>query len=377
MAEPDFAAEGLLDGLEPEDRAARRKLLGELYEQGVSLAELKRAVLQQRLAILPVELVLGGAQSFTPEELAEDIGVDVETLARQRAALGLPRPEPGEKVLTDADRDAALRGKAVREAGLDDVAALDLLRVMGEAGARVAESLREMVGETLVRPGDTELDLGHRYAAFARATAPQLGETLGYVANVHLRELLRDAAISDVERRRGELMPGAEDVSVAFADLVGFTRLGAEVPADELGQVAGRLAELAIARAEAPVRLVKTIGDAAMLVSAESAPLIEAALDLVDAADREGQDFPQLKAGVASGPALHRGGDWYGHTVNLASRVTSIARPASVLATREVHDAFPDAFRWSFAGERKLKGIGAEALFRARRREDGELPEEV
>jgi adenylate cyclase len=68
------------------------------------------------------------------------------------------------------------------------------------------------------------------------------------------------------------------------------------------------------------------------------------------------------------GAALSRAGDWYGRPVNLASRVTAIARPGSVLATREVRDAVGAAYRWSSAGARSLKGVdGPVRLYRARR----------
>jgi adenylate cyclase len=157
-------------------------------------------------------------------------------------------------------------------------------------------------------------------------------------------------------------------MAVCFADLSDFTRLGEVAPVEEVGAVAGRLAGLASEVAGGPVRLVKTIGDAAMLVSPEPPALVEAALSLVDAADAEGEDFPQLHAGVALGPVVSRGGDWYGHTVNVASRIAAIARPASVLCEDAVHEAAPEAFRWSFAGERRLKGVKRPVrLWRARR----------
>jgi adenylate cyclase len=155
---------------------------------------------------------------------------------------------------------------------------------------------------------------------------------------------------------------------VCFADLVGFTRLGEEVPPDELSNLAGRLEALARDAAQLPVRLVKTIGDAAMLTCTEPEPLLDATLGLLDAAEGEGEDFPQLRAGMAIGPALSRAGDWFGRPVNLASRITGIARPGSVLAEREVHDSVPDAYRWSYAGERRLRGVRHPVtLFRARR----------
>ena len=144
--------------------------------------------------------------------------------------------------------------------------------------------------------------------------------------------------------RSGGRLPGSREVAVCFADLVGFTRLGEEVAPEELGHLAARLEALAAEAAEPPVKLVKTIGDAAMLASPEPEPLLDAALKLIDAADAEGEDFPQLRAGAAIGLALPRAGDWFGRPVNLASRITAIARPGSVLAEREVREAAADAY---------------------------------
>ena len=121
------------------------------------------------------------------------------------------------------------------------------------------------------------------------------------------------------------------------------------------------------------MRLVKTIGDAAMLVSPETEPLVRVTLDLVHAANEAGEDFPLLRAGVARGEAIPRGGDWYGRPVNVASRVTGVARPGSVLATEAVHEEVEGAFDWSFAGKKKLKGVkDAVPLFRAREKETAE-----
>jgi adenylate cyclase len=117
------------------------------------------------------------------------------------------------------------------------------------------------------------------------------------------------------------------------------------------------------------VRLVKTIGDAAMLASIEPQALPGAALALLEAADAEGEEFPQLRAGAALGPALPRAGDWFGRPVNLASRITAVARPGSLLVDRALHEATTDAYSFSFAGERRLRGIaGRVALYRARPR---------
>jgi adenylate cyclase len=154
---------------------------------------------------------------------------------------------------------------------------------------------------------------------------------------------------------------------------VDFTKLGERVPPDQLGEVAGRLGDLAGEIACRPVRLVKTIGDAAMLVSPEAEPLVAAALDLVEAAEAQGDDYPLLHAGIAWGPALPRAGDWYGSTVNLASRLTDFARPGSVVANEDMHEQAEDGYSWSFAGKRKFKGIkGDLPVYRVRREGAGD-----
>jgi adenylate cyclase len=135
-----------------------------------------------------------------------------------------------------------------------------------------------------------------------------------------------------------------------------------------LERLASRLAELARDVAVPPVRLIKTMGDAVMLVCLEPVPLLEAMLNLVGAADAE--DIPALRVGVASGSAVSRAGDWFGSPVNVASRVTSVARPGSVLAAESARDTIcdTDRFVWSFAGARHLKGVTGETkLYRARR----------
>jgi adenylate cyclase len=134
----------------------------------------------------------------------------------------------------------------------------------------------------------------------------------------------------------------------------------------------GRLDRIAREFANPPVRLVKMIGDAAMLVSADNEALLDSSLGLIDAAEEQGDGFPSLRAGVARGAALSRAGDWYGRPVNLASRISAVARPGSVLCAAEVRDVAPDAYRWSYAGRRRLRGIkGGVELFRVRREAEG------
>jgi adenylate cyclase len=179
----------------------------------------------------------------------------------------------------------------------------------------------------------------------------------------HVREAVRRGMLRRTEIEAGHVQ-GEQDLSVCFADLVGFTRLGGQIEVEELGTVAVRLAELAAEVTIQPVRLVKTIGDAAMFVSREGTASVDAALGLVQAAHEA--DLPLLRAGIAFGPALTVAGDWYGQSVNLASRVTGVARPGSVLCTEEVRDATAEQFSWSPAGRHRLKNVGTVPLYRPR-----------
>jgi adenylate cyclase len=231
--------------------------------------------------------------------------------------------------------------------------------------ARFAAAIASIFGDTFLHPGDSERDVALRYAAMAKELTPATTPIVGAALNAHVRESARRGIIGRAERERGHLSVEEETVT-CFVDLVGFTSLGAQVGAEELGTVATTLAELAADVTRPPVRLVKTIGDAAMFVSADAAPVLEAALALVDAV--EAAELPSLRAGLALGPAFNRAGDWYGNSVNLASRVTGVARPGSVLATQEVRDAAADDFAWSFAGRFRLKGVPDPVpLHRARR----------
>lgn len=373
MPEIDFEAEGLLEGLEGPARESRLKLLHELADDGVPAQELHDAAAAGRLALLPVErTLLGEGPRYSSSDIADRSEVDLEVLKRWNRALGIPNPEPGDQVLGDTDLEAARQLKAFRDLGLPEEEMMQVARTIGMAMARIAQSNRELFLRTLVREDDDEHELARRFETAAQAMLPQLAPVLTYALQRHLIEQIRGDVIAAADLASGEVGK-ANELSVCFADLVDFTKLGERIAVEELGLVASRLEEMATSIAEPPVRLVKTIGDAAMLVSNEGGPLGEAALALVAAADAEGEQFPMLRVGVAYGPAVGRGGDFYGAPVNLASRITGVARPGSVLADEHAKEAMGETFAYSFAGERRLKGIGAVKLYRVRRepREEG------
>jgi adenylate cyclase len=366
----DFEAEGLLENLTGDARKARLALLDDLTQAGVPLEELKRAVEESRLALLPVERVFDpGDVRYSAREVADRAGLDLGFLVKLLRALGAITPDPEEQVFGDGDLEAARRAKLFLDAGLPPEAVLETSRLIGISMASLADANREMVGEVFTDPGIDERELALRYAAAAQTMAPLLGETLVHAYRIHLREAIRQAVVTEAELAEGRIY-GSDDVTIAFADLVGFTRLGESLEIEQIGDLTGRLFELSSDVARPPVRLVKMIGDAAMFASREPIPVLEAVLELVEAAGSDA--IPSLKAGVATGKALGRGGDWYGRPVNLAARITGFARPDSVVVADGVKEAVQSAdeqgFDFSFAGKRRFKGITEEvAVHRLRR----------
>ncbi len=317
--------------------------------------------------LLPVERkIAGDGPRYTPREVAEISGVELERLQRFTAAFGVPYPDPDERSATEADLEAARRIRAFLEAGLPEDGMLQVARTIGMGTARIAEANRELVVRTVMRPGQSERDLAASLAAAAEHMLPLAGPTLVHAFELQMLEQVRRDVIGAADLASGEI-GGTAELTVCFADLVEFTRLGEEIAAEELGRIAGRLEAMASAVAQPPVRLVKTIGDAAMFVSTEPEPMLAAALALVAAAEAEGEQFPWLRAGLARGLVLPRSGDYYGRPVNLASRITGVARPGSVVVSEAIEEAVGEGYRYTFIGERRLKGIDSRVrLFRAR-----------
>jgi adenylate cyclase len=352
----DWEGEGLLEGLDDGERQGRVELLDHLHDEGCTVDELRQAVEEERLVLLPLERALSGDVSQSQREIAEASGLELERLVEFRQALGLAIPDPDAKVFSEQDAEAAERAAELQRAGFPLEDTIEVARVLGRGIARYAEALHVLFAQTHLEAGDSELELARKLQSGAEELLPLSSQLLDHVFLLHMRQLLRTDYIGLAERSSGKIKDTTE-TAVAFADLVGFTELGETVDIEELGGLAARLAKMAGEVVTQPVRLVKQIGDAVMLVSPDAAAAVATCLELVERAERE-ENFPPLRAGVAYGPAVNRWGDWFGSTVNVASRLTSRARPNAVLVTEAVKDsAGEDAFVWSAAGEKKLKGL--------------------
>ena len=343
------------DGAEAGD-GAREQLVARLRRSGVASSEIERAEHHGRLPTLTVEDALGGPRRHTLTAVAREAHLDPAFLRRLLRASGRPSPGRGERAFTDEDVELARLIRRFVDAGLPREGILEVARVLGQGMSHTADAVRRMAGDVFLRPGDSELALALRYAHAAEELTPLVGPLVGYQLRALVRDGLSQDLVTESERREGRLS-GTSTVGVAFADMVDYTRLGEKLPLEDLTRIATRFADLAGAAVERPARVVKTIGDAVMLVSPEVPPLVASIVAMIAGVEAEEEDFPALRVGIAYGPATNRSGDWYGSTVNVASRVTDVAKPGRVLATEEARRAAGPDYEWKRRRRRNLRGV--------------------
>src|SRR4051794_31149993 len=334
----------------------RDELLERLREGGYADDDIQAAEDGGRLAAFAVERALGGEERYSLTDLAHESGLGTTYLRELMQAVGRPNPQRGERPFTDEDLEAARMVKAFVDAGLGRQDMLEVGRVISQCMAQVAEAVRRLAGNALLQPGDSEYTVGLRFSQAVDELAPFMPQLLDYHLRAHLRDAIRRQLITEAERQAGHL-EDTTDVAIAFADLVDYTRLGQQLAPEDMGQIASRFAALSAKMAKRPVRLVKTIGDGALFVSDEVPPLLDTLQRLVQEVGSEGREFPDVRVGVAYGPATTTGGDWFGGTVNLASRVAGAAKPGRILATEEV-EARASELKWKRTRRRRLKGVG-------------------
>ncbi|MDT5219966.1 MAG: adenylate cyclase [Mycobacterium sp.] len=374
----DVNIDDLLDGLEGPARTERAELVTWLLEQGITAEEIRTT--DPPLLLASRHLIGDDGTYMSAREMSETHGIDLELLQRVQRAIGLARvDDPDAAIHMRADGEAAAYAQKFVDVGLSPDQVVAVVRVLAEGLSNAAEVMRYTALAAILRPGATELQIAQGSKLLVSQIAPLLGPMIQHMLLLQLRHTMETEAVNAGERAAGKPLPGARPVTIAFADLVGFTKLGEVVSAEELGQLAGRLADLARDLTAPPVRFIKTIGDAVMLMCPQPGPLLDTVLKLVEVVDTD-DAFPRLRAGVASGMAVSRAGDWFGSPVNVASRVTGVARPGTVLVAESVKEALSQTgddagIDWSFVGGRRLKGIKGESkLFRVRRGQSDPRP---
>ncbi|MCU1685091.1 MAG: adenylate cyclase [Amycolatopsis sp.] len=282
--------------------------------------------LQQRLE----RILLGGKRKYTRLDVFEKAGVEPERVSRLWRALGFATVEDDEVVFTDADVEALrITDGLVRSGLVDPSIEVSVTRALGLHLSRLAEWQVHMLW-TLITENQ---ELGKNERQIARVVdrlLPELERVQNFVWRRHLAAYAGRALASPEE--------DLETLTqvVGFVDMVGYTRLTRRVDEGELSDVLDRFEALTTdVIAEHRGRVVKMIGDEVLFVADSAVDAAEIALTLTERTNAD-ERLPAVRAGMASGRILSRFGDVYGSVVNLASRLTSVARPGTILVDKEL-----------------------------------------
>jgi adenylate cyclase len=350
-------------------------------EKQIAAAEEQGADAVQLLAI--ERILLPGEQRYTRSEVVAKVGVDLDEARHIWRALGFPDTSDDARVFTDSDAEALRTLKELIDQGVvDREVALQLARVFGQSLSRMADSqiatLRSRVEEPLRNAGASEHEVAEAVTAVTAAILPTIEGFVTYLWRRHLAAAAQRQLFIGADAETGQ-----EIATVGFADMVGFTAISQQLDERELAGIVDRFESVAYDTiAEHGGRIVKMIGDEVMYVTDDPA---SGALIASTLAEVYGDDeaMPDVRVGLAMGPVLAREGDYFGPTVNLASRIVNIAYAGSAVVSDEIHEALDgdERFGWKALRPRRLKGIGWTPLWVLTRPGKGAsrtgLPEEV
>ena len=359
------------DGTFPRRDVMRARVVAYLQTVGIDAADLGRALDSGELTLGYLEAAgrhhPRSARSYA--ETGEAIGLPFETLERLYVAFGLRPPERDEPVREEDT--AVLEALGVMAAGgVGEAGLLRLARVWGDGVRRIAQYLPHHFHET-VEDAFRRRGLGDNqaYEAAINEVGLRVGRSgedlLGWLFRRHSEVFATAHQVDHVEtalehsgiRRRAPRTPGA----AVFADLSGYTRLTEESGDEAAADVALAFAQL-VGEVAAKHRgtIVKLLGDGVLLHFPDPGDAVRASLVLVERAPAQG--LPPAHIGVNAGPMLYDQGDYFGRTVNVASRIASHAEAGRVLVGESVVEAAPpNGFTLSEVGRFELKGV-AEPL---------------
>ncbi|RNL65112.1 adenylate/guanylate cyclase domain-containing protein [Nocardioides marmoriginsengisoli] len=324
---------------------------------------------QEIFELLELHL-LGSHPTMTGAQIAAEIGIPMELARLRWRSLGFTAVGDDEVAFTEADLQAMRLTQRMHDLGLiqtEDEAAL--IRTLGRSFARLAEWQITMLARSIDPSG---LD-GPGLTAVMDEVTPVIEEVQNYIWRRH--------TLSAASRML--LAPPAEDAgdeiatAIGFADIVGYTRQTRSLSQTELARLVDHFEARALAIITSHQgRIIKTIGDEILFAADAAADAAHIALELVEE-HLVDEDFPQLRVGVGWGPVLNRLGDVFGPTVNIASRLTSIARPGRVLIDKELAEAIegdPD-FKLRRTRRASVKGYRRLEPWALRRPlDEGDLP---
>ncbi len=368
-----WAREGLVahfDGRWTPGAIGAARLIHRMRERGHSLAQIRRAMEDGRLAFGYLdELLPPPRETHTLQQAARLTGLEPALIERIVTALGWSSSRS--RTLSDPELQLLRYVAFVLDAGLPLVALLQLVRVYGQAMAQVADAEVRLfhiyVHEPLMRSGVSGMQVAEEMLGLAREVLPLAAPIMDSVHQRYLQHFIEQDVVghmeADLDGDMDEL--GRLRVAVAFADLAGYTRLTEEEGELQAVDAVERFVEAVEATLPDDARVIKTIGDAVMVVGSDAATLTDWAV----AFQARQLERPLPRIGIHAGEALYRDGDYYGRDVNIASRVSARSAGGEVLVTRPIVDQAGPHLEFERIGQIKLKGFSQPTeIFLARRR---------
>ena len=297
--------------------------------------------------------ILGAVPELTGEEVADTAGLTVQQAKRLWRALGFPEAN-GTTAFSTADADALVRVAAmVDKGGLEFDTIVRMTRAVGQTMDRLAEWEVATLAAQLDKSGaqGSKRDEALR---LVETIGPDFEALLTYVWRRHLV-----AAVTRVEGLDGDANEQVAEATVGFADLVSFSALTNRLDEDDIGQ----LVEKFEGRSHDVVslhrgRVVKTLGDSVLFLAPTPAEGVEIAWDIVKVIGGD-KRLPDVRVGVVTGSVVLRMGDVYGPAVNLAARLTGVARRNRVITDLHTAEGLDhDKYETRVLPARPLRGFG-------------------
>jgi adenylate cyclase len=345
------------------------RIVARLRERGYSVQRIQEASQSGKLAFGYLDELLPSSRArYTLAEATRATNLEPELIERLVSAMGLN--VLSSESISEEDLQVLRYGADIIAAGLPLPALLQIVRVYGQAMAQIADAEVRLfhlyLHEPLMRDGVPGVEVAHEMETMTRELLPFAAPFINYLHGRLLGYFVEQDVIGHIEsdldegdtdvRAEGPGQEGRMRVTIAFADLAGYTKLTEEQGEVRAVGAVERFVEIVEQTLPIDARVIKALGDEVMIVAAD-------ALALTNWAVRLGQELPSNspapRIGIHSGTAIYRDGDYYGREVNRAARVVARAAGGEVLVTRPVVElaAGLEGLCFELIGEIRLKGF--------------------
>lgn len=299
---------------------------------------------------------------MTGPEVAERAGMNYDTAQQVWRAIGMARVEDDTVAFSEWDVETL---KIIRRIGAIGYPLEDFIsssRLVGRAMSRITDAHTRVMRDRLIEP---VLQAGNDPDVAFEQLQPVLEQLLELTAPLLAYAYRRHLAVAVQQLSNEEAGVGSERLAAGFVDLVAFSKLSDDLQEADLSELITHFEQMAMeACIDSGVRLVKIVGDSVMFVTKDPRAALDAARVMVEAVDAD-DALPAARAGLDYGQVLPRGGDYFGRPVNVAARLTALARPSTILVTQGFLEGLGDTeTRVTRLAPRRLKNVGRVAMFR-------------